>query len=97
MAEITFHNDIKCVIDEKEEVLKKFERLIETSNKEIQFSKNQDGSLAGHIQYSGYSLDIRMTVNEVFRYMMKCGRKASDAVTTILREKVYEELMNENS
>lgn len=97
MAEITFHNEIKDVIDVKEDVLKKFERLVETSNKEIQFSKNEDGSLAGHIQYRNYNINIRMNVSEVFGYVMKCGTKVSvsDVITMILRDKVCEELLNE--
>lgn len=35
MAEITFHNEIKDIFDNKEKVLKKFECLIETSNNEF--------------------------------------------------------------
>lgn len=88
-----YQKAIYDMIDFKEEVYQKFKNLINSTNNEITFSENSDGSMACCIKYKGYNVALRITENEVFQYALKSGKEPSDAIKEVIKNKLLAELL----
>ena len=80
------------MIDFKEEVYQKFKNLINSSNSDISFSENGDGSISCQVKYKGYDVSICITEKEVFQYALKSGKEPSDAIKEVIQNKLFDEL-----
>lgn len=95
MANTIYQRAIYEMIDFKDDVYAKYKNLIQSSNNDMTFSENADGSIACHIKYKGYEISLRITENEVFEYATKRRKNPSDAIEEIVKEKLFDELMKE--
>ena len=67
--------------------------LIESSNEDITFSQNEDGSVSCYTKYKDYNIGIQITENEVFKYAIQRDRETAQAIAEIIQEKFVSELL----
>lgn len=95
MAQTNYQKTIYELIDFREEVKEKFEALLTSTNDDITFSKNPDGSIACYVEYKNYSLAIRLDEKEIYQYAVRTGKGSSDAIEDIIKNSLREELLKE--
>lgn len=95
MAEITYQRTVCEVIDSKMEIREELRKLVDSTNDDMKFSQNEDGSVACDIKYKDCDIHFRITENEVFKYAIQRSRKASEAINEVIQEKLISELLNE--
>lgn len=83
------------MIDFKEDVNNKFKNMINSTNEDLTFSQNVDGSVTCYIKYKEHDISIRITENEVFQFALQRGKEASRAIEEIIKEKLISELLKE--
>ena len=84
------------MINLKEEIKEKLDGLIKFTNDDIEFSKNQDGSIACYVKYKGYNASIKLEENEIFKYASQERKNPSDAIKELIEEKLFFELLKTN-
>lgn len=95
MAETTYQRTVYGVIDFKMEIKEKFRKLVDSTNDDMKFSQNEDGSVACDIKYKDCDIHFGITENEVFKYALQRGKKVSEAINEVIQEKLISELLNE--
>ncbi len=95
MAFTIYQKVIYDMIDFEEDVKKKFRNMINSTNEDLIFSQNEDGSMACYIKYKEHNISIRITENEVFQFALQRGKEASRAIEEIIKEKMISELLKE--
>lgn len=95
VAQTIYQKAIYELIDFREEVKEKFEALLNSTNNDITFSKNPDGSIVCYVKYKNHSLTIRLDEKEVYQYAVQSGKKPSDAIEDIIKNNLYKELLKE--
>ncbi len=83
------------LINSKEDVKAKFEKLVESTNEDLEFSKNHDGSMAVYVKYKNYNIAINLKENEVFQYALQRDKRPGEAIEDKIKEKLLIELLKE--
>ena len=85
------------MINLKEETKEKLDGLVKYTNDDIEFSKNQDGSIACYVKYKGYNASIILEENEIFKYALQERKdRVADAIKELIEEKLFLELLKKN-
>lgn len=95
MAETIYQRTIYEVIDFKAEIKEKLSKLVNSTNADMEFSQNEDGSVACDIKYKDSNVHFRITENEIFKYALQREGKVADAINGVVEEKLISELLSE--